>query len=84
MATKLNPVLIAFIAGAMTSAGFTLESLDADSVGKDDVAGMLLISGADVLTGFTQSNDSKFDKGMIAINSMSANYLKSRGIHPAN
>lgn len=84
MATKLNPVMIAFIAGAMTSAGFTLESLDVDSVGKDDVTGMLLVSGADVLTGFTQSNDSKFNKGMIALNLMSANYLKSKGIQPAS
>lgn len=81
---KLNPILVAFIAGAMTSAGYTLENLDTDSIGKDDIAGMLLISGADVLTGFTQSNDSKFDKGIVALNILSANYLKSKGLTPAS
>lgn len=80
---KLNPVTVAFIAGAMTSVGFSLEAIDADATGKDDIAGMLLISGADVLTGLVQSNDGKFDKGMMAINTFSANYLKSRGIQPA-
>lgn len=77
---KINPMLLAFIAGSMTSAGFTFEALDADSVGKDDIGGAFLIAGADILTGLTQSNDTKFDKGIEAANIITAKYLKSKGL----
>lgn len=79
----MNPILLAFIAGTMTSAGFTFQSLDANSTGKDDVGGLFLVAGADILQGLAQGNDSRFDKGMVAANKVTAQYLKSRGLTPA-
>ncbi len=77
---KINPIVVALIAGNMQAAGITFQNLDENSTGKDDVAGVLLVAGSDVFQGFVQGNESKFDRAMLAINKSSAAYLKSRGL----
>src|SRR5262245_7864779 len=77
---KLNPIVVALIAGNMQAAGISLESLDENNTGKDDVVGMFLVSGSDVFQGYVQGNDNKLDRAMISINKVSAGYCKSRGL----
>jgi len=77
---KLNPVVVALIAGNMQAIGITLENLDENTTGKDDTIGVLLVAGSDAFQGYVQSNDGKLDRAMIAINKASGGYLKSRGL----
>jgi hypothetical protein len=80
----MNPILLAFIAGTLTSAGLTFQNLDTNSTGKDDVAGLFLVAGADIAQGLAQGNESRFDKGIIAANKVTAQYMKSKGLTPAS
>lgn len=77
---KLNPIVVALIAGNMQALGITLETMDANSTGKDDVIGMLLVAGSEAFQGFVQSNDGKLDRALIAIHKSTGSYLTSRGI----
>lgn len=82
MALKLNPIVVALIAGNMQAVGITLENLDADNVGKDDVIGGLLVGGADAFQGFAQGQEGKLDKGVLATYKVTRSYLKQKGILP--
>jgi hypothetical protein len=77
---KINPILLALVVGNMQAFGLTLENLDQNSTGKDDVVGVMLVAGAEVFEGFMSSNDSKLDKAMVAINKSSAAYCLSRNL----
>jgi hypothetical protein len=77
---KLNPIVVALIAGNAQAIGITLENLDENTTGRDDVVGMLLVAGSDAFQAYVQSNDGKLDRALAAIYKSTGAYLKSRGI----
>lgn len=81
---KLNPIVVALIAGNMQAVGITLKNLDLDNVGRDDVVGGFLIGGADAFQGYVNSNDKQLDKGLLVAYKVIGSYLKERGKLPTD
>jgi hypothetical protein len=68
---------LTFVAGMMQGVGLSLEAQDTNTTGKDDLIGLLLVSGGDALTGFASNNDTKLRKAITAIRDGADAYLKA-------
>lgn len=73
-----NNILYTIIASQMKGVGVALESLDADSKGKDDAIGLLLDLGGDATLAFVSSDDKKLVKAMKAINVATGAWLAAQ------
>jgi hypothetical protein len=77
MADKKQIIYI-LAASQAKSAGQILQSLDADSKGKDDIAGKALDIGGDIAMGFVNSDDKKVTKAVRAMRDACDAYLNQQ------
>ena len=71
-------LIFTIAASQAKSAGLLLKSLDADSTGRDDIAGTLLDLGGDAVLGFVSSDDRKVTKAVRAIRDACDRYLSEQ------
>ena len=71
-------IIYMLAASQAKSAGQILKSLDADTKGRDDIAGVMLDLGGDVALGYVSSDDRKVTKAVRAIRDACDGYLKEK------
>jgi hypothetical protein len=77
---RFNPIVLALITGNLQAFGVTLQGLDENSTGRDDVVGNFLVAGSEILPAYLQSNDGRLDRALLATYKSIGSYLQARGI----